>query len=86
MCSVYTVQSIRRGHLLGNLNFYRPFGPMTIQAAEKNPLLAENDLLPAAVACRHLAFKRAGQWSYRNGQYAPWEVLYYLYTTSVSGL
>lgn len=54
-------------HLLGNLNFYRPFGPMKIQAAEKNPLVAEDDLLPAAVACRHLAFERAGQWGFRTG-------------------
>lgn len=37
---------------LGNLDFYRPLGPMTIEAAEN---LAEDDLLPAAVACCHLA-------------------------------
>lgn len=40
---------------LGNLNFYRPVGPMTIQGAERCPQLAEDDLLPAAVARRHLA-------------------------------
>ena len=28
---------------------------MTIQDAENCPQLAEDDLLPAAVACRHLA-------------------------------
>jgi hypothetical protein len=29
--------------------------------------VAEDDLLPAAVACRHLAFERAGQWGFRTG-------------------
>lgn len=42
-------------HTVGNLNFYRPVGPMTIQGAESCPQLAEDDLLPAAVARRHLA-------------------------------
>ena len=63
MCSIqyfvlYSILStyIHTDHLSGNFNFFRPFGPMTIQATEKNPLLAEDDLLPAAVACRHLAF------------------------------
>lgn len=36
---------------LCNLNFYRSLGPMTIEAAEN---LAEDDLLPAGAASRHL--------------------------------
>lgn len=58
-----TATSDHPGHQisLGNLNFYRPLGPMTIQAAENCPLLAEDDLLPAAVAYRHLALGQSSR-------------------------